>query len=72
MRKLRPAFLSGRHSSRQTHTDISTVRAGFVDEVAEVEQGGPGSQVLNESLRTRQRRQRTAKGTEREESLHTR
>ena len=28
-----------------------TVRAGFVDKVAEVEQGGPGSQVLNEPLR---------------------
>lgn len=30
-----------------------TVRAGFVDKVAEVEQGGPGGQVLNEPLRKR-------------------
>ena len=30
-----------------------TVRAGFVDKVAEVEQGGPGSQVLDEPLRKR-------------------
>lgn len=30
-----------------------TMRASFVNEIAEVEQGGPGRQVLNEPLRTR-------------------
>ncbi|KAF3849744.1 hypothetical protein F7725_019463 [Dissostichus mawsoni] len=39
---------------------VLTVRASFVDEIAEVEQGGPGSQVLNEPLRER-------KGTSKEE-----
>lgn len=34
---------------------VLTMRACFVDEVAEVEQGGPGSQVLNEPLRERER-----------------
>lgn len=28
-----------------------TMRASFVDKIAEVEQGGPGGQVLNEPLR---------------------
>ena len=32
---------------------VLTVRASFVYEIAEVEQGGPGSQVLNEPLRER-------------------
>ena len=51
-----------RHKHSPTHTHalsdlgfVLTVRAGFVDKVAEVEQGGPGSQVLNESLRKRQK-----------------
>lgn len=44
------------------HTTVSdllvlTVRASFVDKVAEVEQGGPRSQVLNEPLRKRQKTQ---------------
>lgn len=30
---------------------VLTMRACFVDKIAEVEQGGPGSQVLNEPLR---------------------
>lgn len=30
---------------------VLTMRAGFVDKIAEVEQGGPGGQVLNEPLR---------------------
>lgn len=34
---------------------VLTMRACFVDEIAEVEQGGPGSQVLNEPLRERER-----------------
>lgn len=29
---------------------VLTMRACFVDKIAEVEQGGPGSQVLNEPL----------------------
>lgn len=33
---------------------VLTMRACFVDEIAEVEQGGPGSQVLNEPLRERE------------------
>lgn len=35
-----------------------TVRAGFVNEIAEVEQGGPGSQVLNKPL-TREKSQKS-------------
>lgn len=34
---------------------VLTVGAGFVDKIAEVEQGGPGSQVLNEPLRKREK-----------------
>ncbi len=30
---------------------VFTVRAGFVNKVAEVEQGSPGSQILDEPLR---------------------
>lgn len=30
------------------------MRARFVDKIAEVEQGGPGSQVLNEPLGVRE------------------
>ena len=35
-----------------------TVRAGFVNEIAEVEQGGPGSQVLNKPLKKREKTQK--------------
>lgn len=34
---------------------VFTVGTGFVDKIAEVEQGGPGSQVLNEPLRKRRK-----------------
>lgn len=33
---------------------VLTMRACFVDKIAEVEQGGPGSQVLNEPLREKE------------------
>lgn len=38
---------------------VLTVGAGFVNKVTEVEQGGPGGQVLNEPLRKRLKQQRT-------------
>lgn len=33
---------------------VLTMRARFVDKIAEIEQGGPGSQILNEPLRERE------------------
>lgn len=36
---------------------VLTVGACFVDKIAEIEQGGPGSQVLNEPLRKRKKTQ---------------
>lgn len=42
---------------------VLTMRACFVDEIAEVEQGGPGSQVLNEPLRERERERKESRRT---------
>ena len=35
------------------------MRARFVNEIAEVEQGGPGSQVLNKPLKKREKTQKS-------------
>lgn len=43
----------------QSVSRVLTVGAGFVNKVTEVEQGGPGGQVLNEPLRKRMKQQRT-------------
>lgn len=45
------AALSARWPFVQTHAPCAlTVGAGFVNKVTEVEEGGPGGQVLNEPL----------------------
>lgn len=43
----------------QSVSYVLTVGAGFVNKVTEVEQGGPGGQVLNEPLRKRMKQQCT-------------
>lgn len=51
------AVLSARWRQFQPHVARTlTVGAGFVNKVAEVEQGGPGGQVLDEPLRGKQSR----------------